>query len=641
MSNLTQTLPCLRRCLLMMATAGILLLAGCAGAPTAPPPSAKAEAIDTAAIEQMANEGRFLDAALAYSKLANKVESPQREAFTLQSAHYLLQGNYVPQAYQLLAEIPSEGLPQELRIRKALLLAEIALARQLPDQALETLDQIVDQLGQATDDIRANFHRLRAQAFELVGNHLEMASERVLLEPLLTKPEDILANQRAIMDGLAKLSPEALAAMRGRSEPDILNGWLELSELRHRMESSEQRGADLVLWRERYPDHPALDTILAELEAARPQVLPMPRQIALILPLKNRFAKAAAAIRDGFLAAHYAQLFANTGTDLPSQTVPTLHIYDEGASAELIGLAYEHAVDDGAQFVVGPLDKEAVTTLAKDENLSVPVLALNYSDDLEHLPDNLFQFSLSPEQEARQTAERAWLDGFSRAAVVAPATPWGNRVAKAFTERWLQFGGHVVELQHYDAQKSDYSLPIRRLLNVDESQARAKTLRRIIGKKVEFIPRRRQDIDFIFMAASPRQARLIRPQLKFHHAPDVPVYTTSHAFAGSIDKEADRDMDGVLFADMPWTLGIESPAHTLKDEISQLWPSSAKRYPRLYALGIDAYHVIAQLNSLRQNRTEPFHGETGDLYLDINNRLQRRLLWAKFQGGIPQLLQEF
>jgi outer membrane PBP1 activator LpoA protein len=407
------------------------------------------------------------------------------------------------------------------------------------------------------------------------------------------------------------------------------------------MESSAQRGADLVLWRERYPDHPALDTILAELEAARPQVLPMPRQIALILPLKNRFAKAATAIRDGFLAAHYAQLYANTDTALPSHSVPTLHFYDEGAAPELIGLTYKQAVEDGAEFVVGPLDKEAVTALAKNEDLSTPVLALNYSQDLEHLPDNLFQLSLSPEQEARQAAERAWLDGHSRAAVVAPATPWGDRVAKAFTERWLQFGGHVVELQHYDAQKSDYSLPIRRLLNVDESQDRAKTLRRITGKKMEFIPRRRQDIDFIFMAASSRQARLIRPQLKFHHAPNVPVYTTSHAYAGTIDKEGDRDMDGVLFADMPWILNMDSPAHALKDEISQLWPGKAKRYPRLYALGIDAYHVITKLNALRQDRTKPFHGETGDLYLDINNRLQRRLLWAKFQRGIPQLLQEF
>jgi outer membrane PBP1 activator LpoA protein len=199
----------------------------------------------------------------------------------------------------------------------------------------------------------------------------------------------------------------------------------------------------------------------------------------------------------------------------------------------------------------------------------------------------------------------------------------------------------VVEKQTYDAKKSDYSLPIRRLLNVDESESRQKSLRRTLGSKIEFIPRRRQDIDFIFMAASSRQARLIPPQLRFHHAPKIPVYTTSHSYGGTVDPDMDRDMDGVQFSDMPWTLKQATPDNHLKADIRGNWPDMEKRYSRLYAMGIDAYYIIGQLNSLRRNRSSYYQGETGDLSLDINNRLQRRLTWARFERGIPQVLTNY
>jgi hypothetical protein len=166
-------------------------------------------------------------------------------------------------------------------------------------------------------------------------------------------------------------------------------------------------------------------------------------------------------------------------------------------------------------------------------------------------------------------------------------------------------------------------------------------LERTLGIKLEFIPRRRQDIDFIFMAAASRQARLIKPQLRFHHAPDVPVYATSHCYSGTVNKDMDRDMDGVRFLDMPWTLEVSDADSQLKAEISKNWPELEKQYSRLYALGIDAFHIIGQLNSLRRNRSEFYRGETGDLFLDANNRLERRLIWARFVNGIPELINDF
>ena len=64
---------------------------------------------------------------------------------------------------------------------------------------------------------------------------------------------------------------------------------------------------------------------------------------------------------------------------------------------------------------------------------------------------NLFQFGLSPEDEAKQIAQRAWFDGHNKAAMIYPEGNWGKRVAAAFKQHWEQLGGRVASEQHYPA----------------------------------------------------------------------------------------------------------------------------------------------------------------------------------------------
>ena len=58
-----------------------------------------------------------------------------------------------------------------------------------------------------------------------------------------------------------------------------------------------------------------------------------------------------------------------------------MRIYDVNAEGGPVA-AYEAAVYDGAEFVVGPLLRSSVAELANDILVPVPVLTLNY------LPDN-------------------------------------------------------------------------------------------------------------------------------------------------------------------------------------------------------------------------------------------------------------
>ena len=90
-----------------------------------------------------------------------------------------------------------------------------------------------------------------------------------------------------------------------------------------------------------------------------------------------------------------------------------------------------------------------------------------------------------------------------------------------------------------------------------------------------------------------------------------------------------------------WDLKPESlPSNlfVIRQHIASFWPQSLRRHPELYALGIDAYHLIDQLNQLSQSPQVGFSGATGTLFLTPNGHIFRQLLWAKMINGNPVLL---
>ncbi len=272
--------------------------------------------------------------------------------------------------------------------------------------------------------------------------------------------------------------------------------------------------------------------------------------------------------------------------------------------------------------------------------LAVPVLALNQSDEQSYNHPNLYQFGLNPEDEARQVAERTSAEGMTKALTITPRGDWGNRLATAFRQRFEELGGVVLEQAEYEFSGNDFSAPIKRMLNIDESEARFQRLRNALPTELHFTPRRRQDVDFIFMAAFPRQARQITPQLRFHHAADVPVYTTSNAYSSLQTEQQNRDMNGVLMCDSHWILASDEQADPLRKQLKELWPQEMALYGSLFALGIDAYALPAQLRWLKQNPNEYYEGTTGQLHLNSQKQTQRTLKWGKFEDGKLILIED-
>ena len=79
-----------------------------------------------------------------------------------------------------------------------------------------------------------------------------------------------------------------------------------------------------------------------------------------------------------------------------------------------------------------------------------------------------------------------------------PSNPDYERLQAAFTEYWLSLGGNLVSRASF-IDESDYSDLVKRLLAIDDSESRATRIEGILPRdNIDFVPYRRQDIDFIF-----------------------------------------------------------------------------------------------------------------------------------------------
>lgn len=350
-----------------------------------------------------------------------------------------------------------------------------------------------------------------------------------------------------------------------------------------------------------------------------------PKRVALLLPISGPYAKQATAIRNGFFAAYY---YAKD----KSGTAPTIVVYDthaQGAQA-----SYQKAVNDGADFVVGPLTKSDVSAII--DSVNVPTLTLNA---VNRAPSNknLYQFGLSPDIEAQQAAIKARNDRHQRVIIISGADNVSTRLASTFQQQWEGLGGQVIASMKYYSS-DNVSEKIRALLNIDPAEQRAQNVKQVLGERVRYIPQRRTDFDLFFLAINAEQAQQILPMLRFYYAGDMPMYGTSSLYAGYPNPNRDRDLDNVVFDDMPWVLpgALDSTLTEIQTNIQTLFPNSNHQFKRLYAFGVDAYLLIPALQKLSSSRSG-MNGATGQLYLSPNQYVYRKLDWAKFVNGVPEL----
>ena len=338
------------------------------------------------------------------------------------------------------------------------------------------------------------------------------------------------------------------------------------------------------------PPRPGEPVAVPTAPDAPPPSLPAPEPrppgppIALVLPLASSdYARAAEAVRDGFLAAAEA-----AGAKGRVRVIP--HGNDD------VMAAFDQAREGGARVVVGPLVRDDLRTLiAADRDLPVTI-ALNQLDDASPLPPRVYTFALAIESDARSIASRMRVDNVQNVAIIGGETPLMKRFAHAFTGEWILLGGNLPQ--------SFALVP---------TQDGLRALRRDLAKL---------NVDAILIAVDGQDAALVRT-----FAPRVTAWAS-----GQVNQRqgpsAARDLEDVRFVDVSWIVAPESAAFARLPRPD--YASAA--LDRLYALGLDAYRVAEAFVEAPPDRLS-FDGATGRVELSDARQIAREGRMATFRSG--------
>lgn len=314
-----------------------------------------------------------------------------------------------------------------------------------------------------------------------------------------------------------------------------------------------------------------------------------PNALAVLLPLSGAMANAAKPVRDGLMAAYYAERRAR----------PPVRFYDTSAG---VVAAYQRAVADGADYVVGPLQRGEVDTLFARGELPVPVLALNRGE--RETPEGHIAFSLSPEDEGIAAAEWLIARQAKRALVILnPGDDALRRAANAFSERLHQRGGEVVE-------------------TVRLSNAAAN-----LGTAATHAP-----VDAVYFAVRGEQARSLMPQINQQPAlANAARIAVAQITTGMGNAEEASALDGIVFpGESLQTRNLSGiPANP-----GTLTPTARGGAARLFAFGHDAWLIASYPERIGTPREGGLGGATGVLKLDGFGNITRSPDWSVLRGGV-------
>lgn len=576
------------------------------------------------------NPGHLTQQAESYLKTAsNTLDLSKKNNLLLYSSELLIEDNNYLWAEKILAEVNDQTLSPSQYAYLQILLARISLSHKNITHAKELLANL-GSYQNLEEDIYKKLHLTKIDIFLQSGDILEAVQEQIRLEPYLYTTEQKLEIQKNIWHNLQQLTPNSLEMAEQHNFDNNMQGWISIAIITKRYDADQKElSKALELWQQNFPNHPA-NTILnlskkTSTKEHQKILNNKLNKIALLLPLSGSYKQNGLAIKNGFLSALYNQK--------SESQKPKVIILDTNDNA--INAVYNKAVNLGVDFIVGPLIRKDLETLIKTTTLSIPVLALNNLQDNKLYSNLLFQFGLPLDTESIAISEKAKENHHKNALLIIQNNEYGQKILTNLAKNWKENGGNIINTIYID-NKTEVNEELKTALGIKDSENRAKALSNL-GIKITFEPRRRQDIDCIFLITNAEYARQIKPLLNFYYASKIPVYAASNIYTG-IKNTLDRDLEHIQFCDMPWMLDNAIHSRIIHQSIKKLWGKDFAQYSRFYALGIDAYKIVTQLEQLLSIPEIGISGMTGILKINANNIIHRKLTWGTFENGTAVVL---
>ncbi|MBF4664118.1 penicillin-binding protein activator [Cronobacter malonaticus] len=597
-------------------------------------------------------------------------------------------------AITLYGELP-QNLTDAQRREASLLEAQIKLAQQDYQGAAALLDKI--NAADLNDEQKARYWQAKIDASQGRPS-LELLRALIAQEPLLQGPSK-QKNIDATWQALSQMSQDQAKALVINADENTLQGWLDLQRVWFdNRNDPKMLQAGVKDWQTRYPQNPGakmLPSQLANLQNYKPASAD---KIALLLPLNGQAAVFGRAIQQGFEAAKNAgtspvaaqspapvQADNAAQPEQSAQTQPTdgvaspaaapvddlaaqpdaqesaqpaqqpadaqpvaaapanpaaeIKIYD--TSSQSITQILAQAQQDGVSLVVGPLLKESVDGVLKS-GTPLNVLALNQPETVQNRP-NVCYFALSPEDEAADAAAHIWQEGKRAPLLLVPYSALGDRVTKAFADRWAQLGGGTVLQQKFGSVNelkmninggTGIALtgsPVAASLPQQQSVT-------IGGLTIPAPPTDAQitagtsgNVDAVYILATPSEIALIKPMIAMRAGSHsgATLYASSRSAQGGSGPDFRLEMEGLEFSDIPMLTG-SNPA-LMQQALAAV--NNDYSLARLYAMGVDAWSLANHFSQMRQVPGFQLSGNTGALSATQDCVINRKLTWLKYQQG--------
>ena len=562
----------------------------------------------------------------AYNFLARalKTSQPTRSLLQLAAAQRFLEGGIPRSAGRILDAIHQPFLTTWITSQHQILSAALALEEGSPKKSLRQQANFNQSSFDSAQQSTAEYLEVIAL---LMDDQVRNALELVHVASAQENPKkhvDLLV--QTTLDYLSFFSEEDLDSIAKDRPWDVEQlAWIDLAnKLAVKGWKNHNLEAALTEWLATNPQHPA--HAVAESRKRELCSIDDERHIALILPISSKYADAAIAFREGFKS-HL--------DDRKETPQPLITVYDFGDNPDQAEEKYNQAVINGADFIVGPLGREAVNTLANRAALTVPTLLIG--KDKANVRSNAFSLDLSRKAEARSIVAHARKRGLHTALFLYNNGQEYRDAAQEAEATWSTLGGAVADRAIIPSNVSDYSKLISRLLGLDESKKRVDDLEQTIGSPsiTGLDTRIRPDLDVIFMLTDKVTARVLKPQLDFHKAGRLPIYALNVVFNGQPDVMKDLDLEGVMFSEMPSMLDHYNSSDQTKPMVLTNMEQTRLANKRFKALGADSYLISCFLLKTNGELKLNINGASGILTLSKNNLIQRQSSWVFFKNGRP------
>lgn len=488
---------------------------------------------------------------------------------------------------------------------------------------------------------RINFS-LTASQF-LLEQQLQLAAAELLLNAdALSGNHTDPALWQQLWPTLAQLNIGQLAHLNKTVHPRR-QAWIELVQrITTSAGDASATTATLQDWQARHPGMPSATQLPSAVQQLAQSSAYAPRHIGVVLPLSGQFKALGQAVQQGILAAQFQRKpsanSASLATSQDRDAALQLTFIDSQQDASFIIQALQDAQVD---FVIGPLLRDDVDKLQQHADWRWPTLFLNSKPQTAALQPDQFFFALSMEDEAKQMVRFFSQKQHQHPVLIYAENPVAKRMAEQFKTDWQRLHNKNAEIYSY-RNKDELQPLIANFLETSASTQRVAQMTKWAGRPVKAEPHSRLDVDAIYLIADPAQTRMFKPFIDVTvspTAPALPIYVSSRSHSLSVDRTDIRDLNGITMTEVPWLVPGQADSQ-LRQEFDKLYPDQDETLQRLFAMGVDALHMVGRLKQQQHVPALSYHGLTGRLTLDAMQQIQRQLTLAQYRQGALRALQQ-